>query len=85
VHNIYEVAELQAIKTKLTRTIMPDGTRLNLQPLPVDIAGGPRELSFAPRYGEHSRAILEEVGLDDVEIEHLVKAGVVHAQSDVRP
>lgn len=82
VHDLYEVAELEAIKTKLTRTCMPDGTRLNLQPLAVDIAGGPRELSFAPRYGEHSRAILGETGLSDAEIDRLVSAGVVYAQAD---
>lgn len=80
VHDVYQVAELDAIKTKLTRTRMPDGTRINLQPLPVDLPEGARELSFAPRYGQHSRAILEEVGLTDAEIDALRESGVVFAQ-----
>ena len=80
VHDVYQVAELDAIKTKLTRTRMPDGTRINLQPLPVDLPEGARELSFAPRYGQHSRAILEEVGLADAEIDALQESGVVFAQ-----
>ena len=77
VHDIYQVAKLEAIRSKLTRTHMPDGTPLQLQPLPVDLPGGPRELSFAPGYGEHSRSILREMGLDDRNIDELEQAGVV--------
>jgi crotonobetainyl-CoA:carnitine CoA-transferase CaiB-like acyl-CoA transferase len=58
---------------------MPGGRQVNLQPLPVDTGTAPRELSFPPAYGEHSAAILREIGLDAGEIEELAAQGIVVA------
>jgi crotonobetainyl-CoA:carnitine CoA-transferase CaiB-like acyl-CoA transferase len=81
VHDIHQVANLEAIRTKMTHTVMPDGTRLNLQPLPVDRGDAPLELSFAPRYGEHSRTILREIGMTDARIGQLVASGLIVADA----
>jgi crotonobetainyl-CoA:carnitine CoA-transferase CaiB-like acyl-CoA transferase len=76
VNDVYAASKLPAIASKLTKTRMPDGRALQLQPLPVDLQEEPRELGFAPAYGEHSVAILEEAGFSVGEIEQLIKDGI---------
>ena len=76
VNDVEAVSKLEALKGKLTRTRMPDGRVLNLQPLPVDGVAPPRELSFPPRYGEHTAAILGEIGFSKAEIGEMIAAGV---------
>lgn len=76
VNDIYTVAKLEALADKLTVTRMPDGTELKLQPLPVDAGGPPRELSFPPRYGQHTAQLLNEIGFSDYEVSEIVAAGV---------
>jgi len=77
INDIEAVAEMPAIKSRLTRSRLPDGRPLLLQPVSVDPPGGPRELGCAPGYGEHSRAILTEAGLSSSRIDELVGAGIV--------
>jgi crotonobetainyl-CoA:carnitine CoA-transferase CaiB-like acyl-CoA transferase len=79
VNDIYKVAKLPAIASKLTTTRMPDGRQIKLQPLPVDMEGEPRELSFAPAYGEHSVSLLREAGLSTEEIDALLAEGIAYA------
>jgi crotonobetainyl-CoA:carnitine CoA-transferase CaiB-like acyl-CoA transferase len=79
VNDVYAVSKLPALENKLTITHMPDGRAVRLQPLPVDQPESPRELRFAPSYGEHSIAILSEAGLSDSEIRELVGAGIAYA------
>lgn len=79
VNNIYEVAKLEAVASKLTQTRMPDGRTLKLQPLPVDLDGPPMELSFPPAYGEHTSAILSEIGVPAPQIESLNAEGIVYS------
>jgi itaconate CoA-transferase len=79
VNDVPSVAKLPAVMSKLTGTRMPDGRMLNLQPLPVDLEGAPRVLSFPPRYGEHTNAILTEIGFREDDVRALVDAGVAYA------
>ena len=79
VNDLRTVAELPAVATRLTRTRMPDGREIRLQPLPVDQADTPRELSFPPRYGQHTEAILRELQFDEDEVRALIDEGVVLA------
>ncbi|MFO1467095.1 MAG: CoA transferase [Steroidobacteraceae bacterium] len=76
VNDIAAVAQLKAVASRMTRTRMPDGRELRLQPLPVDLDGPPRELSFPPGYGENTVDLLREIGLDESEVRRLLDAGV---------
>jgi crotonobetainyl-CoA:carnitine CoA-transferase CaiB-like acyl-CoA transferase len=79
VNDLYAVTQLPAVKEKVTRTRGPDGRLLALQPLPVDGEGPPRELTFAPQYGEHTRGLLREVGMTEAEIGNLIGDGTVYS------
>jgi crotonobetainyl-CoA:carnitine CoA-transferase CaiB-like acyl-CoA transferase len=71
------VRELPAIAGRLTRSALPDGRAIRMQPMAVDIAGAHTELGFAPKYGQHTRALLAEAGLSQTEVQTLHDAGVV--------
>ncbi len=77
IHDIRQVRELPALVDKLTRTTLPDGRIIHMPPMAVDQPGAKTELSFAPRYGEHTRRVLAEAGLAQSEISQLHDAGVV--------
>lgn len=77
IHDIRQVRELPALRDKLTRTVMPDGRTLNMQPMAVDLPEGASALGFAPKYGQHTTPVLVEAGLDAGEIQTLYGAGVV--------
>ena len=79
IHDIRRVRELPALAGKLTRTTLPDGREVRMQPMAVDVAGAHAALPMAPRYGEHTRAVLAEAGLAGAEIDALAAAGVVAA------
>lgn len=76
VHTVEEVRELPGIREHLTRTVLPDGRELRLPPTAVDTER--TEFPLAPRYGEHTRKILQETGLEESEIDDLKGRGVVH-------
>jgi crotonobetainyl-CoA:carnitine CoA-transferase CaiB-like acyl-CoA transferase len=76
VNPVAALFEMPGIREHLTRTALPDGREVRLPPAAVET--GRRELPLAPRYGEHTRMILEEVGLEGSEIDGLVQRGVVH-------
>ncbi len=75
INTIPQVAAMPALAAKLTRTTLPDGRPLRMQPPAVD--GGRQHLPFPPRYGQHTRPVLREIGLADAEIDRLRGAGVV--------
>jgi itaconate CoA-transferase len=77
IHDIRQVRELPALRDKLTRTQMPDGRTLHMQPMAVDLPGADGALGFAPKYGQHTTPVLAEAGLDAGEIQSLYGAGVV--------
>jgi crotonobetainyl-CoA:carnitine CoA-transferase CaiB-like acyl-CoA transferase len=77
---IEQVMELDFLKGALLSTMAPDGRRIRLPPpgarTPhLDAVGG--ELPFAPAYGEHTSAVLGELGLDKERIAALRQSGVV--------
>ena len=75
--DIRQVRELAALQGKLTRTAMPDGRVVHLQPMAVDRPQAVSELAFPPKYGQHTRSVLAEAGLSDDEMHSLYSAGVV--------
>lgn len=79
VNDVSAVAALPAIKGKLTATYLPDGRKIWLQPLPVDGVTPPRELSFPPTYGDHTRSILREIGFNAHEVEEFLADQIAFA------
>jgi len=75
IQTIPQVAAMEAISSKMTCTTMPGGSPLHMQPLAVD--GALRELPFAPKYSEHTGAVLRECGYSDGEISGLAKDGII--------
>ncbi len=75
IQTIPQVAAMEAISSRITRTTMPDGAPLRMQPLAVD--GALRELPFAPKYSEHTNALLQECGYSQSEIAGLAKDGII--------
>ncbi len=77
---IEEVAELPFVRDTALRTVAPDGREVRLPPPALStphlesISG---ELPFAPAYGEHTEALLGELGVGASEIAELRGAGVV--------
>jgi crotonobetainyl-CoA:carnitine CoA-transferase CaiB-like acyl-CoA transferase len=74
--DIPQVRELPQLRSRLTRTTLPDGRTVRMQPRAVDL-GDARELPFAPKYGQHTRSVLREAGLADGDVAALFDAGVV--------
>ena len=77
IHDIRQTRDLPQLRDKLTHTMMPDGRTLRMQPMAVDRPGAGAQLSFPPKYGQHTKALLAEVGLAADEIRSLYGAGVV--------
>ncbi len=77
IHDIRQTRELPALQGKLTLTQMPDGRTLHMPPMAVDLPQGLSTLAFAPKYGQHTAAVLGEAGLAPGEIESLYGAGIV--------
>ncbi len=77
IHDIPAVRDMPAVASRLTTTRMPDGRVVRLQPQAVDHAEASGELAFAPKYGEHTQAVLAEAGCTDSDIERLEKNGIV--------
>ncbi|MFV0385906.1 CaiB/BaiF CoA transferase family protein, partial [Paracoccus sp. (in: a-proteobacteria)] len=76
IRNIRQVHEAPEIRARMTRTTLPDGRTLRMQPRAVDLPGRPDSFSTPPAYGQHTRALLQEAGLTRAEIDRLVDSGV---------
>ena len=77
---IEDVMEQEWLAVDLLGTTAPDGREIRLPPAAVDTAHLGQidgQIPFTPAYGEHTDAVLSEVGLDDAEIGHLHEQGVV--------
>jgi crotonobetainyl-CoA:carnitine CoA-transferase CaiB-like acyl-CoA transferase len=77
INDIRQVRVLEALSSKLTTTRTPDGKLIHMQPMAVDIESAQKDLGFPARYGQHTRQILDETGLNANEIEALAQAGVI--------
>ena len=77
INGVAEVRSLEALRSRLTTTTTPEGKRVRMQPMAVDLPGAAREFSFPPKYGEHTRPVLREAGFSDAECRALAAAGVI--------
>jgi len=77
INTVYQVREMEALKSKLQFTKMPDGRTIHLPPPAVDLEHGVPELSFAPRYSQHTDTVLQEAGLATDSIASLRERGII--------
>ena len=82
INDIPAVHGLDEIVRKSTRTTLPDGSGIRMQPMAVDLEGASRDYGFAPRYGEHTLEVLREAGYSAAEAEALVAAGDAATRHD---
>ncbi len=76
-NTVGEVAGLDALAGALTKTTAPDGKPIRMPPPGISVPGLAREMRFAPRYGEHTQAVLAEAGYSAEEIAALNAAGTI--------
>ena len=62
INDIRAAHALELVRAKMPATAAPDGRSIRLQPPAVDLPGAASHYRFAPKYGEHTDAILAEVG-----------------------
>ncbi|MCW5772632.1 MAG: CoA transferase [Rhodospirillaceae bacterium] len=77
INDVATTADLAAIRAKLNATELPNGRKVRLPPAAVDVADLPRAFAPPPRYAEHTRPVLAEIGLKEADIDALIAAGIV--------
>jgi crotonobetainyl-CoA:carnitine CoA-transferase CaiB-like acyl-CoA transferase len=77
IFNVPQVRDLPQLANKLTRTVMPNGQVVRMQPMPVDVEGAAGKLAFPPSYGADTRRVLAQAGYAQSEIEELAADGIV--------
>jgi crotonobetainyl-CoA:carnitine CoA-transferase CaiB-like acyl-CoA transferase len=77
INTVAEAHALPAVRSRMPRTVTPDGHAIRLAPMAVDLLGAETQYAFAPRYGEHTDAVLSEIGLSPAEVADLRDAGIV--------
>ncbi len=77
INTVPEVRELPAVESRLTRTTLPNGKTIRMQPMAVDLAGARQDFAFPPKYGEHTNELLAEAGYSAAECDALRSAGVI--------
>ncbi len=74
---IAQVRDLDAISSKLTTTTLPSGKTIHLPPMAVDFEGAVTDMPFAPRYNQHTDAVLREAGRSPEDLAGLKALGVI--------
>ncbi len=82
INDVLQVAGLDAIKSKLTMTQLPDGREIQMQPMAVDVEGAVTELGFPPRYGEQTAQVLSEAGYGAEDCAKLQETGAIFCASE---
>ncbi|MDA0261280.1 MAG: CoA transferase [Proteobacteria bacterium] len=77
IRDIREVHSWEYIRARMTRTQLPDGTVVGMQPKAVNLPGTASTFPLAPHYAEHTRAVLGEVGYAAAACDALEAAGVI--------
>ncbi len=77
INTISQVAQLEALASRLPRMSMPTGNAIRLAPHAVDRPGDRTEYDIAPRYGEHTGAILREAGVSEKTTEEYRRRGII--------
>ncbi len=80
IHTVPQAIEHASIRDKLLETKSSTGRSVRLAPPSVELshlAEGGRRLSYAPRYGQHTHAVLEQAGYCANEITDLLNDGTI--------
>ncbi|HEX5611113.1 MAG TPA: CoA transferase [Burkholderiales bacterium] len=77
IFDLRQVRQLPQLARKLTRTVMPQGRAVHMQPMAVDRADARTELEFPHKYAEDTRRVLGEAGYSAGEVEALAASGVI--------
>ncbi len=77
INGVAAVRELEALRGRLTATVMPDGKRVRMQPMAVDLPGAAHEFLFPPKWGEQTLPVLREAGFSEDECRALATAGAI--------
>ena len=77
IRDIREVHAGDHLRGRMTRTELPDGTPIGMQPKAVEVPGTPSRFALPPRYAEHTRGVLAEAGYDSAACDALEAAGVI--------
>ncbi len=71
INTINQVHALQAIRSKMTETTLPDGAALRMQPLATDMENAVTTLHFPKPYGADTVSVLGEAGFSPAECDRL--------------
>jgi phenylsuccinyl-CoA transferase len=77
IFDVRQVSALPQLRAKLTRTVMPNGKTIRMQPMAVDVDGAAAELRFPPSYGADTYRVLAQAGYTQREIAAMAADGVV--------
>ena len=76
---IPQVIERNELKGKLTMTTALDNKAIRMQPMAIDVADGKTNLSFPPKYGEHTETILSKSGYSTNDLARLRRSDIIPA------
>jgi itaconate CoA-transferase len=76
IFDIRQVLALPQLQQKLTRTVMPNGKTVRMQPMAVDI-DGKAQLPFPPKYGVDTYRVLAEAGYTEKDLAAMTAEGAV--------
>ena len=68
---------MEAVRSKLTTTRMPDGKTVRMQPMAVDVPHASTQLRFPAKYGQDTLAVLREAGCSDADCAALKQQGII--------
>ena len=80
VNTVEEVAKQDYIKSKMVKTLLPDGKIAELIPAFTKtdfLDKNNNTLKYAPRLGEHNESILKESGFDERQISEFKEKGII--------
>lgn len=77
INTITDVINMEALAGALTRTTAPDGRTVRMQPTAVQIEGQSGAMSFPPKYGAHTEAVLAEAGYGAEDLAAFRAGGII--------
>lgn len=77
IFDIRQVLELPQLRERFTRTRLPGGRAVRMQPMAVEVPEARKELPFPPKYGADTRRVLAEAGYAEAEVGALAAAGII--------
>ena len=77
VNDVRGVRNLPSIAPHLGRVSFPEGHDVCLPPSAIAGDAVPKSFAPPPRYGEHTRAVLAELGIADHDVDDMARAGTV--------